>query len=48
MTDDPRTESDSVHGVPTVIVYLDDKEVGRLTGSELNAPETEIFKMVDD
>lgn len=40
MSDDPITEEQDVHGVPTVVVYLDGKEVGRLSGSELGSPET--------
>ncbi len=46
MSDDPITKADKLHGVPTAIVYLGDKEVGRLSGGDLNAPEKSIARLV--
>ena len=42
MNTDPRTERDKVTGVPTGIVYVGNREVGRLSVKELNAPEAGI------
>jgi thiol-disulfide isomerase/thioredoxin len=39
MDTDPRTKRDKITGVPTGIVYVDNREVGRLAVKELNAPE---------
>jgi thiol-disulfide isomerase/thioredoxin len=47
MTDDPETERFDIHGVPTAIVYLGDKEIGRLSVGDLNAPEEAISKLVN-
>lgn len=46
MTKDPVTKSEDLHGVPTAIVYAGDKEIGRLTGGDLNAPEKSITRLV--
>ncbi len=46
MSDDPVAKSEDLHGVPTAIVYLDDKEIGRLSGGDLNAPEKSITRLV--
>ncbi len=46
MSDDPVAKSEDLHGVPTAIVYLGDKEIGRLTGGDLNAPEKSITRLV--
>ncbi len=46
MTDDPITREEDLHGVPTAIVYLGEKEVGRLSGGDLNAPEKSIARLV--
>lgn len=46
MTKDPVTKREDLHGVPTAIVYVGDKEVGRLTGGDLNAPEKSITRLV--
>ncbi len=46
MSDDPVTKREDLHGVPTAIVYVGDKEVGRLTGGDLNAPEKSITRLV--
>ena len=47
MTDDPKTEEDDLHGVPTVIVYVEGKEIGRLTGGDLHTPEKSIYRMIN-
>ena len=47
MTDDPVTERDDIHGVPTGIVYVDGKEVGRLSARDLNVPENAIRRLLD-
>ena len=46
MSDDPVTEKEDLRGVPTVIVYSSNKEIGRLTGADLNAPEKSIVKLI--
>lgn len=46
MTDDPVTKREDLHGVPTAIVYVGEKEVGRLSGGDLNAPEKSITRLV--
>ena len=46
MTDDPVTEEMKIRGVPTGVVYVDGKEVGRLTGRELAKPEAGIEKVL--
>ena len=46
MTDDPETERAGIHGVPTAVIFVDGKEAGRLTGGELNTPETAINKVL--
>ncbi len=47
MTDDPETAQFDIRAVPTAIVYVGDKEVGRLSGGDLNAPEKAISKLVN-
>jgi thiol-disulfide isomerase/thioredoxin len=39
MSDDPITEDEGIHGVPTAVVYVDGIEVGRFNGGELATPE---------
>ena len=46
MSDDPITAKEDLHGVPTGIVYVGDKEVGRLTGRDLFKPEFALTKML--
>ena len=46
MSDDPITRRDDIHGVPTALVYLGGKEIGRLTGADLNAPEKAITRAI--
>ncbi len=47
LTDDPIAARDDVHGVPVGIVYVGGKEVGRLSGGDLNVPENAIRKLLD-
>lgn len=47
MSDDPVTESKNLRAVPTAIIYAGDKEIGRLTGADLNSPEKSISKLVN-
>lgn len=46
MSDDPISKSEDIHGVPTAVVYVGDKEIGRLSGGDLNAPEKAITRLV--
>ncbi len=46
MTDDPVTKEMEIRGVPTGIVYVGGKEIGRLTGRELHKPEAAIKKVL--
>ncbi len=46
MTKDPVTKREDLHGVPTAIVYAGGKEIGRLSGGDLNAPEKSITRLV--
>lgn len=40
MSDDPITAKENLNGVPTAIVYVDGKELGREDGHTLGTPET--------
>lgn len=42
MSDDPVAEEMEIHGVPTAVVFVGGKEVGRLSGRELSSPETSL------
>ncbi|MEM7584600.1 MAG: thioredoxin family protein [Acidobacteriota bacterium] len=44
---DPEAKKAKVSGVPTAVVYVGGKEVGRLSGGDLNAPEKAISKTVN-
>ena len=46
MNTDPRTSQDKIKGVPTGIVYVGGKEVGRLGVKELASPESAIRSLV--
>lgn len=46
MSDDPITAKEDLHGVPTGIVYVGDKEIGRLSGRDLFKPEASLTKML--
>lgn len=39
MSEDPEADRAKVHGVPTVVVFIDGKETARLIGGDLTAPE---------
>jgi len=39
MSEDPESDRAKVHGVPTVVVFVDGKEAARLAGGDLTAPE---------
>lgn len=43
---DPEMESKDVHGVPTGIVYVDGKEVGRIIGGQWSVPELAIKNVI--
>lgn len=45
--DDPLAEELEIRGVPTGIVYVNGKEVGRLTGRELYKPEDGLAKVLN-
>ncbi|MEM7352456.1 MAG: thioredoxin family protein [Acidobacteriota bacterium] len=47
MTDDPVTERENVRSVPTAVVYSGGKEIGRLSGADLNTPEKSIYKLIN-
>ncbi len=47
MSDDPATERDDIHGVPTGIVYVGGKEIARLGVKELNEPETALARILN-
>lgn len=47
MSDDPVTERDDVHGVPTGIVYVGGEEIARLGVKELNQPETALARILN-
>ncbi|MEM8930382.1 MAG: thioredoxin family protein [Acidobacteriota bacterium] len=42
MSDDPVAEEMGIHGVPTAVIFSGGKEIGRLGGRELYAPEAAI------
>lgn len=44
---DPELEKKDVHGVPTGIVYVNGKEVGRITGNEWRVPELAIKNVLN-
>lgn len=46
MSDDPVTQELDIHGVPTAIVYVGGREVGRMQGRELMTPESSLRKML--
>jgi len=43
---DPEVKKLNVKGVPTGIVYVGGKEIGRITGDNWNAPEIQLNKIV--
>jgi len=44
--DDPEAKKLGIKGVPTGIVYVNGKEVGRLTGAGWNTPEVLLSKIL--
>lgn len=44
--DDPAAKAESISGVPTGIVYVGDKEVGRIQGDQWTSPETTIQSLI--
>ena len=46
MSDDPVTDRDDVHGVPTGIVYVGGEEIARLGVQELNKPEVALARIL--
>jgi thiol-disulfide isomerase/thioredoxin len=44
--DEPAAKRDGVNGVPTGIVYVDGKEVGRITTNDWRAPEEALRRLV--
>lgn len=46
MDSDPVTEKKDLHGVPTGVVMVDGKEVGRMGGRELYKPEASLKKLL--
>ncbi|MCP3962976.1 MAG: hypothetical protein GY719_34485 [bacterium] len=46
LTDDQVAVRDGILGVPTAIVYVDDVEVGRLSGRPLNTPEASLYQVL--
>lgn len=47
MTSDPKTQQLKLTGVPTSIVYVDGKEVGRMTGKDLYSPESSLGNLLN-
>ncbi len=45
--EDPEAKREDIHGVPTAVVFVGDKEVKRLSGADLNSPEKAISKAVN-
>lgn len=46
MSSDPAAKREEVHGVPTGIVYIGDREVARLGVKELNSPEVALRNLL--
>jgi thiol-disulfide isomerase/thioredoxin len=44
---DTMAKADDIHGVPTGIVYIDGREIGRLEAADLNTPETSIARLLN-
>jgi len=43
---DTMAKADDIHGVPTGIVYVDGREIGRLEAGDLNNPEASIARLL--
>lgn len=48
MSDDPITEDEGIHGVPTAVVYVDGTEVGRFSGGEMANPDASFAGLLAD
>jgi len=48
LSDDPVVARDSILSVPTVVVYVDDEEIGRLSGRALDEPEAAFSRLFKD
>ncbi len=46
LTDDQIAVKDSILGVPTALIYVDDVEVGRLSGRPLDTPEESFYEIL--
>ena len=46
MKNDPEVKKLNVKGVPTGIVYVEGKEIGRITNDAWDAPEIQLNKLV--
>ncbi len=46
LTADPESERADIHGVPTVVIFVDGEEAGRLDGHDLNAPEASLVRLL--
>ncbi len=46
LTDDQVAVRDGILGVPTAVIYVDDEEVGRLSGRPLNTPEESFYEIL--
>lgn len=44
---DPQAVKAGIHGVPTLVVFVDGKEAARLTGQEILMPEAALHRTVD-
>ncbi len=48
ITDDQAAVKDGILGVPTAVLYVNDEEVGRLSGRPLNTPEESFHRVLSD
>lgn len=46
--DEPMAKKDDVHGVPTGIVYVDGKEIGRIEAADWQKPEAVLRRLVSE
>ncbi len=46
LTDDQVAVSEGILGIPTAVIYVDDVEVGRLSGRPLNTPEQSFYEIL--
>ena len=48
LNDDPVVRRERIHSVPTVVVYVDEAEIGRLSGRALDEPEAAFSRLFKD